>query len=291
MDFNSKYKSSEIEEILDSVGGKQDALVSGTSIKTINGNSLLGSGDVVISGSDIKKFIFTTGFTFDEDSWEEYQKADEFYYYHEIDNIYIKLYKTPSTVGEIYLSGGTVYFDELITVSVVFSEDGSNYHGSVDDLNVGSIVDDALVDAGVGSPLEYVILEPIYDGMVLENLMFAPFETKQLQLISQFDDEEHLYNLYKAHISTNTESLSVSLYGYYNNNAIICVTEDLATFTCVLNLIPIGGEGGEGGYDDTEIKGQISEIKGQISEIEGQISEIEATIGDINTILESIING
>lgn len=41
------------------------------------------------------------------------------------------------------------------------------------------------------------------------------------------------------------------------------------------NIAISGGEGG--GYDDTEIKGQISEI--------------EATIGDINTILESIING
>lgn len=30
--------------------GKQDSLVSGTSIKTVNGNSLLGSGDIVISG-------------------------------------------------------------------------------------------------------------------------------------------------------------------------------------------------------------------------------------------------
>lgn len=39
------------------------------------------------------------------------------------------------------------------------------------------------------------------------------------------------------------------------------------------DIVISGGEGG--GYDDTEIKGQISEI--------------EATIGDINTILESII--
>jgi hypothetical protein len=37
------------------------------------------------------------------------------------------------------------------------------------------------------------------------------------------------------------------------------------------------GEISGGGYDDTEIKGQISDL--------------EATIGDINTILESIING
>lgn len=41
------------------------------------------------------------------------------------------------------------------------------------------------------------------------------------------------------------------------------------------NIVISGGEGG--GYDDTEIKGQISEI--------------ESTIGDINTILESIISG
>jgi hypothetical protein len=33
--------------------GKQEALVSGTNIKTINGNSVLGSGDLVISGSNI----------------------------------------------------------------------------------------------------------------------------------------------------------------------------------------------------------------------------------------------
>lgn len=50
MSYNSKYKSSKIEEILDSVEGKQDKLVSGTNIKTINGTSLLGSGNIVISG-------------------------------------------------------------------------------------------------------------------------------------------------------------------------------------------------------------------------------------------------
>lgn len=32
------------------VGGKQDTLVSGTNIKTVNGQSLLGSGDIVVSG-------------------------------------------------------------------------------------------------------------------------------------------------------------------------------------------------------------------------------------------------
>jgi len=37
------------------VSTKQDALVSGTNIKTINGRSVLGSGDLVVSGSDSTK--------------------------------------------------------------------------------------------------------------------------------------------------------------------------------------------------------------------------------------------
>lgn len=57
MDFNSKYKSSEIEEILDSVGGKQDKLVSGTNIKTINGQSILGSGNITISGGVSQDYV------------------------------------------------------------------------------------------------------------------------------------------------------------------------------------------------------------------------------------------
>lgn len=60
MDFNSKYKSSEIEEILDSVGGKQDKLVSGTNIKTINGASILGSGNITISGGGVSEDYVNT---------------------------------------------------------------------------------------------------------------------------------------------------------------------------------------------------------------------------------------
>ena len=40
----------QITDLITTVSGKQDTLVSGTSIKTINGNSLLGSGNITISG-------------------------------------------------------------------------------------------------------------------------------------------------------------------------------------------------------------------------------------------------
>lgn len=41
--FWSKIKSA--------LGGKQDALISGTNIKTINGSSILGSGDLTVGGN------------------------------------------------------------------------------------------------------------------------------------------------------------------------------------------------------------------------------------------------
>lgn len=51
-----------IEEIVNSINGKQDALISGTNIKTINGESVLGSGDMIIkSGSN-------TNITLDNDT-------------------------------------------------------------------------------------------------------------------------------------------------------------------------------------------------------------------------------
>ena len=52
MDFESKYTGEEVEGILDSVLGKQDTLVSGENIKTVNGQSLLGRGDVSIPKGD-----------------------------------------------------------------------------------------------------------------------------------------------------------------------------------------------------------------------------------------------
>ena len=42
------YPKEDVDDLLDD---KQDTLVSGTSIKTLNGNSLLGSGNISISGS------------------------------------------------------------------------------------------------------------------------------------------------------------------------------------------------------------------------------------------------
>jgi hypothetical protein len=45
------HPESEVTNLVTDLGNKQATLVSGTNIKTVNGNTLLGSGDVAISGS------------------------------------------------------------------------------------------------------------------------------------------------------------------------------------------------------------------------------------------------
>ena len=53
---------SRITEVITAIGvaikGKQDNLVSGTNIKTINSQSLLGSGNIVISGGGGTQNVF-----------------------------------------------------------------------------------------------------------------------------------------------------------------------------------------------------------------------------------------
>lgn len=50
MAFKSKYTGNQIENLLDSINNKQDKLISGSNIKTINDQSLLGSGNIVVEG-------------------------------------------------------------------------------------------------------------------------------------------------------------------------------------------------------------------------------------------------
>ena len=50
---------SEIEMINTEMETKQDTLISGTNIKTINGNSILGEGDIEITGTQLKYITFS----------------------------------------------------------------------------------------------------------------------------------------------------------------------------------------------------------------------------------------
>ena len=49
-DLSDYYTKAEVESLIPDISTKQDVLVSATNIKTINGESILGSGDLVISG-------------------------------------------------------------------------------------------------------------------------------------------------------------------------------------------------------------------------------------------------
>lgn len=51
----------QISDAVTAIGGKQDTLVSGTNIKTVNGSSLLGAGDLAISGSGMANPMTSAG--------------------------------------------------------------------------------------------------------------------------------------------------------------------------------------------------------------------------------------
>lgn len=75
------YDDTDIKEDIKTLHGKQDKLVSGTNIKTINGNSLLGEGDIQISGSDISGLEhdienLTELIKEDQDNIKELQKGE-----------------------------------------------------------------------------------------------------------------------------------------------------------------------------------------------------------------------
>jgi hypothetical protein len=56
--YNLGISSEELKSLLDQIPDKQDKLVSGQNIMTINGLSILGEGDIVIeSGSDVPEDI------------------------------------------------------------------------------------------------------------------------------------------------------------------------------------------------------------------------------------------
>lgn len=65
MAYKSKFTGKQIDDYLDSIGAKQDKLVDGVNIATINGQSLTNGGDVtieagsIISESDIAAMGFT----------------------------------------------------------------------------------------------------------------------------------------------------------------------------------------------------------------------------------------
>ena len=85
--------------ILSDISSKQDTLVSGTNIKTINGQTILGSGDIAISGgSDANVQAVDTGDVLDDVT---INYATTTYVDNKVANIDLTSYATTSYVDEL----------------------------------------------------------------------------------------------------------------------------------------------------------------------------------------------
>ena len=108
------------------LNGKQDKLVSGTNIKTINGTSILGSGDITISGgSGIDDSTISTSSTYSSSKIDStYLKAPEGRL--DIENGRVNLKNNPNSVYSITNN----------EVVMELNDDGLRYHNNATNLDV-----------------------------------------------------------------------------------------------------------------------------------------------------------
>lgn len=144
------------------INTKQDKLVSGTNIKTINGNSLLGSGDIVVEGGGSSNVVELTQAEYD--ALGDNVDADTLYL---ISDATISAnYKTingESILGEgnIEISGGTTDLSDYYTKTECdgkFQLKG-NYLTSVPSEYVTETELNDAIDGLGGSDIPYVVIE------------------------------------------------------------------------------------------------------------------------------------
>ena len=123
---------SKVNEIID---GKQDNLVSGTNIKTVNGNSLLGAGDITISGGGYHPDLFTWQWADHELNDVQWLRADTFSW--QSGSVYQAAYQhladdiTGKTLQSETISG--------ITIRFYLAEDGHKICPASQESNVAAI--------------------------------------------------------------------------------------------------------------------------------------------------------
>jgi hypothetical protein len=127
--------AADIKAIYTALAGKQDTLVSGTTIKTINGAPVLGSGDLVIAGGGSLAVVVVTGTT-------QAAAADTHY-------VLTNVAATTVTLPASPASGSTVWVTVTNGLSSnVIARNGQTIMGLAEDLTINR--------ANVTVPLRFV---------------------------------------------------------------------------------------------------------------------------------------
>lgn len=139
--FTSKYTGAQIEARLDAVTSKQDALVSGTNIKTVNNESLLGSGNITIQGGG--GFVLEGEYENEVFALTEGTFSDAYAQLEDGKSVYLRFTSDETGMSGLYLIAEAVYYN---STTIVFALDltDANYIISIHSNGLGSVTRDGL---------------------------------------------------------------------------------------------------------------------------------------------------
>ena len=233
--LSNKADKSELTE-------KQDTLVSGTNIKTVNGQSLLGNGDL-----EIQEF---KTYTFDWNNRNETITQEELNEILESDKIYIK---NNTTLVEITVKNESDSYLSLIGYNNSLDY-VTEYHINIDKNNLTLFMIIDCVDLVTDSELEdltnsihYNVVECSYieDGLILEgqDIIFDAGKITVLMVVVTSNESNKAFYLRSNAIDANTYNynFSVIFYGRYTDTSLLKATYNQKNQTLTFNIIEQSG--------------------------------------------------
>lgn len=228
-----------VEALNQSIGSKQDKLISGTNIKTVNGQSLLGNGDLEIQ--EFKTYIFEY-----EANQENIISQEELNEILESDKIYIK---HSDRLVEVITKNE---FDNLLVLSGYFNNNKyvNEYHININKNDLTCLYTRSNTTLVTKSELVnftdvyyYEILCPnIEDGLVLEE-QYIDFDSSKISvLVVNVPSDESFKGFYLRSnaIDVNATDFNYStiiFYGKYTDDSLLKATYNPENQTLTFNII------------------------------------------------------
>lgn len=120
-------KASDLNTMSEGITTKQDTLVSGTNIKTINGKSLLGSGDIAVEGgASANDVLLTLGLTIESVSSDENSGGNEPSVTVSVTGLTLDLTTYSATVGDGFYINPVVSPSNATNKKVTWSSNATN---------------------------------------------------------------------------------------------------------------------------------------------------------------------
>lgn len=234
-----------VEALNQSIGSKQDTLISGTNIKTVNGQSLLGEGDL-----EIQEF---KTYTFDYNNYTSTITQEELNKVLEADKIYIKDNNILVEVTAKHESDESLVLRGYNTSVTIVRE----YNVSINKneltcilyLDESILITDSEVE-DLTTQIHYneVICPDIEDGLVLEE-QYINFDPSKIAILKVGVESNELFKIFYLYSNVSDDnSYNTSFYGKYTDTSLLKATYNVNDYTLTFNIIEqLGGNNSSGG--------------------------------------------